>query len=131
MQIPKPAEPDKLAFIEAVTPFPGAVVKPMFGNLGAFVNGNMFAGIFGSDLGVRLLEEGSRQQLADVPGSGPFGPTGRPMGAYLSLPRTWRENPGMVAEWLGRAFDQVSRLPSKRLSAPIGHAGITRPRTIR
>ena len=26
----------------------------MFGNLGAFVNGNMFAGLFGADVGVKV-----------------------------------------------------------------------------
>jgi len=26
----------------------------MFGNLGAFVNGNMFMGLFGADVGVKL-----------------------------------------------------------------------------
>ena len=28
----------------------------MFGNLGAFVNGNMFMGLFGSQVGVKLAE---------------------------------------------------------------------------
>ena len=36
---------------------PGVEVKPMFGQLGAFVNGNMFAGLFGSSIGVKLDEE--------------------------------------------------------------------------
>ena len=29
----------------------------MFGNLGAFVNGNMFMGLFGADVGVKLTAE--------------------------------------------------------------------------
>jgi hypothetical protein len=33
---------------------PDINIKPMFGNLGAFVNGNMFMGLFGSDIGVEL-----------------------------------------------------------------------------
>ena len=32
-------------------------VKPMFGNLGAFVNGNMFMGLFGSDVGLKLADD--------------------------------------------------------------------------
>jgi hypothetical protein len=32
-------------------------LKPMFGNLASFVNGNMFAGLFGEDLFVRLPDE--------------------------------------------------------------------------
>jgi TfoX/Sxy family transcriptional regulator of competence genes len=35
----------------------------MFGNLGAFVNGNMFAGLFGSTIGVKLIEGSSRAEL--------------------------------------------------------------------
>jgi hypothetical protein len=33
---------------------PDVNIKPMFGNLGEFVNGNMFMGLFGSDIGVEL-----------------------------------------------------------------------------
>lgn len=49
----------------------------MFGNLGVFVNGNMFAGLFGPDVGVRLDDAG-HDELAVVEGSGPFGPAERP-----------------------------------------------------
>jgi len=42
----------------------------MFGNLGAFVNGNMFMGLFGSDVGVKLPDD-ARQQLLAQPGTGP------------------------------------------------------------
>ena len=31
-------------------------VTPMFGNVAAFVNGNMFMGVFGADIGVKLSE---------------------------------------------------------------------------
>ena len=45
----------------------------MFGNLGAFVNGNMFMGLFGSDIGVKLLPADAAA-LLEVDGAGPFGP---------------------------------------------------------
>ncbi|KGN29938.1 hypothetical protein N798_12130 [Knoellia flava TL1] len=32
----------------------------MFGSVGAFVNGNMFAGLFGDSLGVKLDDAASR-----------------------------------------------------------------------
>ena len=32
----------------------GVEVKPLFGSLGAWVNGNMFAGLFGTSIGVKL-----------------------------------------------------------------------------
>ena len=51
MQIPKCSEEDKSRFRELVPDLPAVEVRPMFGNLGAFVNGNMFAGLFGSSGG--------------------------------------------------------------------------------
>lgn len=86
----------------------------MFGNLGAFVNGNMFAGLFGDDIGVRLLDEPTTAKLTAIPGAGPFGPAERPMGGYTSLPRTWREEPERAAEWIAIALEQVSHLPAKQ-----------------
>ena len=54
MRVPKASEVDKDRFRSVVPVDPRVEVKPMFGNLGAFVNGNMFAGLFGSDIGVKL-----------------------------------------------------------------------------
>ena len=56
MQIPKPSDADKDRFRAVVPEHPDVVVKPMFGNLGAFVNGNMFAGLFGPMIGVKLSD---------------------------------------------------------------------------
>lgn len=59
MQMPKATDDDKQRFRDAVaalTESGVAEVKPMFGQLGAFVNGNMFAGLFGSDIGVKLSD---------------------------------------------------------------------------
>src|SRR6478609_10013427 len=89
MQIPKPTEKDKDGFRSMIPAEPAVVVKPMFGNLGAFVNGNMFAGLFGSTIGVRLVDDASRRELEAVDGTGPFGPVERPMGGYVGLPADW------------------------------------------
>jgi TfoX/Sxy family transcriptional regulator of competence genes len=40
----------------------------MFGNISAFVNGNMFAGLFGNDIFVRLSDK-SRQELLGEKGA--------------------------------------------------------------
>src|SRR5207249_11880558 len=53
MEIPKPTDADREWFRSVVPDDPRVEVKPMFGNLGAFVNGNMFMGLFGSAVGVR------------------------------------------------------------------------------
>jgi hypothetical protein len=87
----------------------------MFGNVGAFVNGNMFCGLFGADVGVRLTDPGDRARLAQA-GGGPFGPAERPMGGYLALPVGWRNEPGNVTarEWVGLAYRQMGALAPKR-----------------
>ena len=60
MKIPKPTDTDRQRFTALVPDEPGVDVKPMFGNLGAFVNGNMFMGLFGSDVGVKLPDPSAR-----------------------------------------------------------------------
>lgn len=114
MEIAKPAESDKAYFRSLVEDLPGTEIKPMFGNLAAFVHGNMFCGLFGSDVGVRL-DETARAQLLAVPGAGPFGPPGRPMKEYVSLPAQWRDSTdGLVDDWVRRALDYTAAMPPKQ-----------------
>jgi TfoX/Sxy family transcriptional regulator of competence genes len=112
MEIPKPGEEDKEFFRSIIPDDPAVEVKPMFGNLGAFVNGNMFAGLFGPAVGVKLDDAG-RDELAAIDGSGPFGPAERPMGGYTSLPAKWRAAPDVAADWVARALSHVRSLPPK------------------
>lgn len=113
MEIPKPTEADKEYFKAVLPDSPEVEVKPMFGNLGAFVHGNMFAGLFGAAVGVRLADA-DRDELAAFDGTGPFGPAERPMGGYLSLPASWREDTQTSADWVGRALSHVAALPPKK-----------------
>ena len=115
MQIPKPTEDDKEFFRSVVPDAPGVEVKPMFGNLGAFVNGNMFAGLFGSALGVKLGED-DLAALSAIEGAGPFGPVERPMGGYLSLPSSFTVEG--ESRWVGKAQAYVATLPPKKASSP-------------
>lgn len=112
MEIPKPTDADKESFRSLIPEGAGIEVKPMFGNLGAFVHGNMFAGLFGQAIGVRLSES-DRAELTVIPGSGPFGPVERPMGGYLSLPASWRDTPEVAIGWIERAHNYVATLPPK------------------
>jgi TfoX/Sxy family transcriptional regulator of competence genes len=113
MEIPKPTEADKDYFRSLLPDSPEVEIKPMFGNLGAFVHGNMFAGLFGPAVGVRLADA-DRDELATVDGAGPFGPAERPMGGYVSLPPAWRADPGVAADWVDRALTHVSAMPPKK-----------------
>ena len=119
MEMPKPSEDDKAFFRSIIPGDPDVEVKPMFGNLGAFVHGNMFAGLFGSSVGVKLAEPDAAE-LAAVEGTGPFGPAERPMGGYLSLPAGM--DPDLAARWVDKARVHVGSLPpkvaKKKKSAP-------------
>jgi TfoX/Sxy family transcriptional regulator of competence genes len=90
----------------------------MFGNLAAFVNGNLFAGLFGEDLFVRLSRP-DEQTLLQVKGSAPFAPMkGRTMKGYVVIPKTWKNDQTIIKSWLRKSLDFVSTLPpkSKKLS---------------
>jgi hypothetical protein len=108
MQVPKPSEADKARFRALVPDDPRVEVKPMFGNLGAFVNGNMFMGLFGADIGVKLAPSAA-EALARVEGSGPFGPAERPMSGWQTLPASTAAG----SPWIGDALDYVAGLPPK------------------
>ena len=118
MQLAKASDDAKALFASVVPDDPRVVVKPMFGNLGAFVNGNMFAGLFGERIGVRVVDESRRAELAATDGAGPFGPEERPMGGYVAAPAAWSDEPERIAEWLAQAFDEVAELPPKAPRSP-------------
>ena len=117
MQIPRPSDDDKEFFRSVLPDEPSVVVKPMFANLGAFVNGNMFAGLFGPVVGVRLGDE-EQAELRSIEGAGPFGPEERPMGGYVGLPASWRGDPEQAQMWVARAFTHVAALPPKAPKPP-------------
>ncbi len=111
MQIPKPTDEDKARFRQLVPDDPRVKIKPMFGNLGAFVNGHMFMGLLGSDIGVKLASADA-ERLSAIDGAGPFGPSGRPMGGYVSLPSSMAGS-GEGRRWVALALDNVGAFPSK------------------
>lgn len=114
MQIPRPSDEVKDFFRSVVPDAPGVVIKPMFGNLGAFVNGNMFAGLYGSSIGIRLPDADTMAKLRAVEGTAPYGPPERPMGGYIALPEEWSSRPERVTEWMQIALSQVGQLPPKQ-----------------
>ena len=111
MHVPKPTDADLARFRSLVPDEPDVETRPMFGNLGAFVNGNMFMGLLGSDVGVKL-DEPQRSELAATPGTGPFGPAGRPMGGYVTLPPAW--GPHEAEPWVATAYARAAALPAKQ-----------------
>lgn len=112
MQIPRPSDADRDFFAAVVPDDPRVTIKPMFGNVAAFVNGNMFIGLFGSALGLRLAPSDSEALLA-VEGACPFGPAERPMGGYVAVPDAWRDDRATLDEWIARALEYTASLPPK------------------
>lgn len=106
LQTPKPNEADRDRFRALVPDDPRVEIKPMFGQLAAFVNGNMFFGLFGSTFGVKL----SPGDLAELhaAGGGPFGPEERPMSGYATL------GDAEPTPWITRSLDYVAAMPPKK-----------------
>ena len=111
--IPKADQQAKDLFESIVPDHPGVTVRPMFGNVSAFVNGNMFMGVFGPDLFVRLPE--ADREAVTAEGGRPFEPMpGRPMRDYVILPTAWRDQPEMLRRWVARSLDHAEGMPPKQ-----------------
>jgi len=107
------SEASKSFYKSVMPPDPRVVVKPMFGSLASFINGNMFAGLHGEELFVRLPED-ERQRLLAVEGAAEFSPMpGRPMKEYVTLPEKWRQDADTVSAWVQRSLDWAETLPVK------------------
>jgi TfoX/Sxy family transcriptional regulator of competence genes len=110
--LPRPSDEAKVAFSGLVPDEPAVTLKPMFGNLSAFVNGNMFCGLFGEDLFVRLPE----LEIAAVKKQGgrDFEPmAGHAMKGYVIVPSTWRKKPDPAVVLITRALSLTRAMPAK------------------
>lgn len=110
MKIPKSSDTEKEQFRALVPDAPGVEVKAMFGNLAGFVNGNMFMGLFGPDIGLRL-PGAEREALLSGDGH-PFGPADRPMKEYVVAPTSWSTDE--LNGGIARALIHVSTFPPKQ-----------------
>ena len=110
--MPKPSEKAKAAFSKLVPDEPAVTLRPMFGQLSAFVNGNMFCGIFGDDLMVRLPEA----EIATVKKQGghDFEPmAGHKMGGYVIVPGNWLAKPAPAVVLIKKALEHTRAMPAK------------------
>ncbi len=110
--MPKPSEEAKAAFSRLVPDQPAVTLKPMFGQLSAFVNGNMFCGIFGEDLMVRLPEH--EIETVKKQGGRDFEPmAGHKMSGYVIVPGDWRTKPAPAVVLIKKALAHTSSMPAK------------------
>jgi TfoX/Sxy family transcriptional regulator of competence genes len=100
------------AFRPLVPDDPRVAVRPMFGSVAAFADGQMFMGLFADELFVRLAEA-DRQELMAA-GGGPLEPMpGKPMREYVAI-SDWQAEPEMVRGWGLKALDYALSLPPKK-----------------
>jgi hypothetical protein len=105
------------AFGEALDRFPDAVRRPMFGYPAAFVNGNMWTGLFQTRWVIRL-PDADRDELLGIEGAAAFEPMpGRSMRGYAVLPRSVLADPVVLNGWLERAWTAALALPPKEAGA--------------
>lgn len=97
---------------KALQPEVGGTPRLMFGYPSAFVDGQMFAGLFGDGLFLRL-GEADRTALLALPGATPFSPMGRPSKHYVVLPPSMLEDEEAVKGWMSRALAFAKTLPKK------------------
>lgn len=100
------------AFAVALAEMAGAERRQMFGFPAAFVNGNLFTGLFGDRWFVRLPDD-ALAELASRGGSGFEPMPGRAMKGYLAMPADILADPVERGRWLDRAFAHVAGLPPK------------------
>ena len=88
--------------------------RSMFGMPAYFINGNLFAGVHGGNLMLRLSPADRDEINARHPGAAPFEPMpGRAMKEYVTLPASVYDDPLELNVWLRRSQSFVASLPPK------------------
>ena len=85
--------------------------KEMFDYPVFFINNNMFAGLHGEDLFVRLPDEAQLKIYIDQEEAYPFAPEGKIMKEYVVLPESLLSDKMLLELWLDISFEYVSSLP--------------------
>jgi len=94
--------------------------RSMFGCPCGFLGGNMFMGLFGDQLFLRLSEDDRVMLLAEE-GAEPFDPMGgRPMREYVVVPAAWLEGDADndLRAWIAKSARYAKTLPPKARRPP-------------
>ena len=110
MRMPKPSEEAKAALARVVPDEPAVTIKPMFGQMSGFVNGNMFIGIFGEELILRLPEE-EIEKVKKQGGRDFYPVAGHKMGGYVVFGGDWRTKAPKAL--INRALEEARNMPAK------------------
>jgi TfoX/Sxy family transcriptional regulator of competence genes len=108
-----------IARFDQVLPTDPAVERrSMFGYPCAFINGNMFSGLYQESFIVRLGDD-KRAKLLALPGATVFEPVpGRPMKQYVVVPPDVVASDAAIKRWLRDSIAHVSSLAPKPKKAP-------------
>jgi len=101
-------------FGDALKDFPMATTRKMFGYPAAFVNGNMFTGLFQEEMFLRLSDE-DRAAIRKEYGTPLFEPIpGRPMRNYVLVPHYILKSPRLLRTWVTKGMEYAKSLPPKK-----------------
>ncbi len=113
------ADPAAVARFQDLLPVADDVtVRPMFGQPAAFASGNMFLGVFGDAVFLRLAEA-DRVAGLRLAGARVFEPMpGRAMREYLVLPDPVLGDPARARPWVEKSVRYARSLGPKRTGRP-------------
>ena len=111
------SSPKLIATFEAVAPGPPAVRRKMFGYPAAFVNGNMFMGLFQEEMFLRLPED-VRAKIAKDDWKHFEPMPGRPMGEYMVVPESLLDQEDRLRQWVTKALLYGESLKPKTKAKP-------------
>jgi TfoX/Sxy family transcriptional regulator of competence genes len=114
------SSPEAVAFFQEVVPMdePGVETRKMFGYPSAFVNGNLFMGLFGDGLMLRL-SEADRAGLLKIDGAEPFEPMpGHAMKEYVLVPDSFHGDRETLDGWIEKSLAFVGGKPAKEKKPP-------------
>lgn len=113
MEMWKKPEQSTLDLYESISnQLDGIEKRKMFGYPCAFVNGNMFFGVFENELFLRVGVD-QKTDLIGKRGFTQLAPMGRPMKEYLVIPVEVRNNPSDLVNLVRQSLIFTSGLPPK------------------
>jgi TfoX/Sxy family transcriptional regulator of competence genes len=108
----KPSEQTIALYQNIVSQLDGVEKRTMFGCPCAFVNGNMFFGVYQDQLFLRMGEE-QREQLSQIFPIKSFSPMGKVMKAYIAIPGVIMNEQVKLLTLVKNALVKAQMLPLK------------------
>ncbi|MCL5986912.1 MAG: TfoX/Sxy family protein [Actinobacteria bacterium] len=100
-------------FEKIIPILPGVEKRKMFGYPVTFINGNMFMGVHGNSIILRLPDN-DRKEFLKLKSAKQFEPMpGRPMKEYVVIPEWMFDDKFIISNWIEKSFEYTSGLPLK------------------